>query len=349
MAQHIQRDVQGENTGTAPPDGNLAQDRALASPIRLVLLGIVGTVFLALFFTFSTLNAVQTLDARSLEAEIARAERAVEVTQASVGVIDAAAAISIAEDFLIEGARLADPAALAADELSVAIPGSTDVLAFKPAKLAGQTFRSLAPIRLAVIIAVLSGLGVVFYRLLRLAQALEWQRKRASDLAGRDPLTGLLNRRGLIDALETAFARQGQQAALLYLDLDDFKGVNDTHGHAMGDRLLECVAQRLLTCVDPGDAVARLGGDEFVVLRLSGCSPKQLAAFAHSLHAHVTGPYGLGGTQLEIGLSIGIATRSGKAESPALLVAAADAALYRAKGRADAPFAFSDPAEAQAA
>lgn len=332
MAQHIQ-----------PDDG------ALASPIRLVLLGIAGTVFLALFFTFSTLNAVQTLDARSLETEIARAKRAVEVTLAQVGTIDAAAANAIARDFLIEGARLADPAEVAADELSVAIPGSADMLAFTPTKPASQTFRSLEPIRLAIIVAVLGGLGVVFYGLLRLAQALEWQRKRASDLAGRDPLTGLLNRRGLVDALEITFARADQQAALLYLDLDDFKGVNDTHGHAMGDRLLECVAQRLLTCVEPQDAVARLGGDEFVVLKVSGCTSQQLAAFAQSLHTHVTGPYGLGGTQLEIGLSIGIATRNGTVQSPALLVAAADAALYRAKGRTDAPFAFSDPAEAQAA
>ena len=172
----------------------------------------------------------------------------------------------------------------------------------------------------------------LLFRLSRLALHLDDRGRAASALATRDPLTGLINRRGLADALDEAFATP-QQLSLLYLDLNDFKLVNDRYGHATGDELLICVAQRLKHAVNPNDLVARLGGDEFVVLRHGEASQSDLLDLARRLHARVTLPYGLGTVEAQVGLSIGIAKRT-KHMMAKDLMERADAALYRAK---DAP------------
>jgi diguanylate cyclase (GGDEF)-like protein/PAS domain S-box-containing protein len=162
------------------------------------------------------------------------------------------------------------------------------------------------------------------------------------NLAFFDPLTGLANRRLLTDRLHHAFAkssRSGQYGAVLYIDLDRFKELNDTLGHARGDRLLELVADRLTVNVREGDTVARFGGDEFVVLLEDLDAARERAAetavaIADKLRTALGVPYRLQGTANDwrCTSSIGASLFRGHDDELETVLARADAALYAAKG-----------------
>jgi len=158
------------------------------------------------------------------------------------------------------------------------------------------------------------------------------EQDRLTDLARRDPLTGLFNRLGFEQQIESQ-VRQGRggQLGLLYIDLDAFKPVNDTHGHAAGDRVLEQFAQRLKTLVRPSDVVARLGGDEFAVLLVGLREAANAAVVAGKVVHAATAPFDSDVGPLRIGASVGAAF----AVNPELgwreLIARADAQLYVAK------------------
>jgi diguanylate cyclase (GGDEF)-like protein/PAS domain S-box-containing protein len=157
---------------------------------------------------------------------------------------------------------------------------------------------------------------------------------RLLQLVQRDPLTGLLNRAGFTQRLDDALgdARADPAAlstALLYVDLDRFKPVNDRHGHAVGDRLLQIVADRLVRLVRPTDAVARLGGDEFAILLCGVREPRHAITVAQKVVATTAAPFDVGDAKLHIGASVGVAVG---AENATELMARADAALYKAKG-----------------
>ncbi|GGK27570.1 GGDEF domain-containing protein [Salinarimonas ramus] len=152
-------------------------------------------------------------------------------------------------------------------------------------------------------------------------------REALERLTRTDPLTGLANRLALDEALAED-AASGQPASVLCFDLDRFKAVNDTMGHAAGDELLRQVAARVGGLVGPRDLLARQGGDEFVVLRRGPEDPRALGEAIVEALAH---PFVLPGGRAEIGASVGIAAAP-TPEAPArLLVAQADAALYTAK------------------
>jgi len=138
--------------------------------------------------------------------------------------------------------------------------------------------------------------------------------KRAAEeqiafLAHHDALTGLPNRaqfgRRLADALD--WVGRGQQFAVLFLDLDHFKTVNDTLGHFVGDELLKAVADRLRECLRDVDLIGRLSGDEFAIVRTGIARPEEVSALAVRIQEAVTEPYDLGGTQAVADVSIGIA------------------------------------------
>jgi len=170
-------------------------------------------------------------------------------------------------------------------------------------------------------------------------------------LAFYDALTGLPNRMLLMDRMAHALAnaqRRQQGGALLFIDLDNFKTLNDTLGHDQGDLLLQQVAQRLNTCVRSVDTVARLGGDEFVVM-LEELSPK-----SHELALHARGvgekilamlavPYALAGYQYRSTPSIGIAPFTGELTSVGELLKQADLAMYQAKTAGRNTLRFFDP------
>lgn len=156
--------------------------------------------------------------------------------------------------------------------------------------------------------------------------------ERVRHEAVHDPLTGLANRTLFRDHLEQALARSersGGCIGLLFLDLDNFKHVNDDHGHAAGDEVLRELGARLKAAVRPSDTVARLGGDEFVVL-CEQIDEQSAVALGERLHEAIRLPVAVGGAVHDLSASIGIAL--GRADPDALL-GYADSALYRAKAR----------------
>lgn len=170
---------------------------------------------------------------------------------------------------------------------------------------------------------------------------------RLGHQAHHDPLTGLPNRGCFLDRLGRALAaagRSGGPPAVLFLDLDRFKFVNDSLGHAAGDRLLVQVADRLRGCARPGDVVARLGGDEFTVLLGGPAGAVEAEAVAARVVAAMRAPFAVGGRDLAVTASIGIAVASPAHVDPADLLRDADVALYRAKERGKARWAVFDPA-----
>lgn len=162
--------------------------------------------------------------------------------------------------------------------------------------------------------------------------------KREADrfrhMANHDSLTLLPNRILLQDRTEQALAqaaRGGGQAALLFLDLDGFKEINDQLGHLMGDHVLEAVAARLCRCVRESDTVARLGGDEFVILLPSVKSARDAEKLSDKLLKVLSEPMVFGEIETRVGVSVGIALYPRDGIKCETLLAAADAAMYRAK------------------
>ena len=164
------------------------------------------------------------------------------------------------------------------------------------------------------------------------------ERKRAEEqiksLAYHDALTGLPNRRLFQDRLSVAVAqahRNGQRLAVLYLDLDRFKPVNDSLGHAAGDRLIQDVAERLRTCLREGDTVARLGGDEFTLLLPGVSQVVDAARVAEKVLDTLRVPFQIEGREIFATASIGISLYPEDGHDVETLVKNADAAMYRAK------------------
>jgi diguanylate cyclase (GGDEF)-like protein len=169
-----------------------------------------------------------------------------------------------------------------------------------------------------------------------LAAQLQDSRSRILDLEARvdvDPLTDVLNRRGFERELKRSLAyikRYGTSAALIYIDLDGFKPVNDRHGHGAGDVVLKAIAAALVRNVRASDVVARLGGDEFAVL-LWNVNGANAAAKAAALEAAVYGtPMRWNSSTLVVGASAGVALL-GALDTPADIMARADAAMYARK------------------
>ena len=170
-------------------------------------------------------------------------------------------------------------------------------------------------------------------------------------MAHHDALTSLPNRIHFEDRLGQLLKGVRQQdghLAVLCLDLDHFKDVNDSLGHPAGDQLLKQVAQRALGCVRGGDVVARLGGDEFAILQSSPRQPEHAEALARRLVQTLGAPYDIDGTRVVIGASVGIAVAKGDGRDVSHLLKHADIALYKAKGEGRGMFRlFEDEMDAQ--
>lgn len=165
-------------------------------------------------------------------------------------------------------------------------------------------------------------------------EELEKSREKMAHLANHDSLTDLPNRAQLSDRMEQAIAwakRHHEKFAVLFVDLDRFKQVNDTFGHATGDQLLQSVAQRLRSVVRHSDTVSRLGGDEFVLL-LSEVNEEEVTAVkVEKIRQVVVAPYSIAGNDLDIGATIGISIFPDDGNDATMLIRNADAAMYHAK------------------
>ncbi|SIP97833.1 diguanylate cyclase (GGDEF) domain-containing protein [Rhizobium sp. RU35A] len=172
---------------------------------------------------------------------------------------------------------------------------------------------------------------------------LELARRRIEHNALHDPLTGLANRRKLdleLDALSLESRQKRRQVSLLHLDLDRFKQINDTLGHAAGDAMLVHAAQILTRNVGPRDLVARIGGDEFVILVNDNADPKDMATLAGRIVTELRQPIDFEGFSCRCGVSIGIAQERGVRIDARKMLINADIALYRAKGQGRNRFEF---------
>lgn len=176
----------------------------------------------------------------------------------------------------------------------------------------------------------------------RMAQGLITSEARAAHLAYHDSLTGLPNRVQFGDRLARAlahFRRSNKTVTILCLDLDRFKDINDTYGHAVGDELLKEAAQRMASLCRTEDTLARLSGDEFAIIKQGG-SAAEAAVMAARLCREIGKPFILGSLHLHIGCSIGITTAKRKGSEPAELLREADIALYKAKDHGKGRFCF---------
>jgi diguanylate cyclase (GGDEF)-like protein/PAS domain S-box-containing protein len=166
---------------------------------------------------------------------------------------------------------------------------------------------------------------------------------RIASEANIDPLTRLPNRSFFEEELSTTIARidrDGGCAAILFIDLDGFKNINDSYGHAVGDDVLRAVANRCLSAMRSEDLIARLGGDEFIVLQGACLGDDAAMRLAERLIAAVSEPIVIAGTSLRLGASVGVALYPRDASNATALIASADRAMYAAKKRGDGAALF---------
>ena len=178
-----------------------------------------------------------------------------------------------------------------------------------------------------------SGEIVNFVRVFTDISQLKASQRQLEALASHDALTGLLNRRVFDDRLEHALrrtARTGEGVALLFIDLDRFKGINDTYGHDVGDFCLQTVAARVRTCIRGGDSVGRLGGDEFAVI-LEGADAASARRVGQRIVEECGRPLSIGARTLRLSASVGVAIRGCDGEDATSLLKSADLAMYAGK------------------
>ena len=206
----------------------------------------------------------------------------------------------------------------------------------------------LLPTAGLVVVALTWALHRLRRERVQLRQALEELKRIEDGLRQRvfhDPLTKLANRELFHDRLEHALAlrtREAEPVAVLFLDLDDLKAVNDGLGHAAGDELLVAAAERIRSCVRPSDTTARLGGDEFAVLLEETAAPDGAIRTAERILRSLQEPFLLEGREVTGGASVGIALSDASLDKNGLL-RNADIAMYRAKSQGKDRYALYAP------
>ncbi len=180
----------------------------------------------------------------------------------------------------------------------------------------------------------------------QLIASLQNEHERSRRAASTDHLSGLYNRREFLQLASAMLAEQRSTRrllAILFMDMDRFKSINDTLGHKTGDQLLQAVAGRVQRLLEPGDLAARFGGDEFVVLLAGERSEQQIADWTATLVERISAPYSLESRELNTSPSIGVAICPRDAEDIDSLIRNADAAMYSAKQAGRGQFRFYDP------
>ncbi len=307
---------------------------ALPSARRLFGYSAMAILLLAISVFGAAVFAVFQIDDAAVGHELSRARVALTAISVETEGSEAALAVTLGTIHGFEGAHIGvtgDVASISAGEVAVPIPGTDRQLIWTPRRLGSELFMQLAPIRVITSLVFMLGIAFAMRRLYLLACELEGRRVQARALATRDALTSLGNRLAFNEGMARLLDEGMGELALLYLDLDGFKQVNDTLGHGAGDEVLRTVAERLSKLVQPVDLLVRLGGDEFVVLRGEYASRDELAQLAITIKKALAEPVQLGARALQVGVSIGIATAPADGTSGTELLEAADSALYRAK------------------
>ena len=197
-----------------------------------------------------------------------------------------------------------------------------------------ELFGMIWPIALTSAVAVVLVMSFLYRSIVELVNELEQREASAQHQALHDQLTGLANRALLEDRLSqalTRYRRSGEQVALLMLDLDRFKQVNDTLGHNAGDRLVAEVGERLRSLVRETDTVARIGGDEFAIVQISPKGEADIRRLCERIITVIREPFNLGGREARVGVSIGAVFASSEVCEASELMRKADITMYRAK------------------
>jgi diguanylate cyclase (GGDEF)-like protein len=256
----------------------------------------------------------------------------------SVKFIDNEALSGISSQLRMQNLRRADDGDMPPGDFSYEIdtPAGQKIarFAWTPKQPGAEIVHSVVPF-IAVALAGFALLAAFVLRYMRrTAVAIAAGESRLRHLAMHDPLCGLPNRIFFGERLEAVIeeVRAGRApAAVFYIDLDHFKDVNDTLGHPVGDELIRNVTLRLSRALRGGDLVARLGGDEFAVISSVGDDTVKMMALAQRMIAAICAPYSIGGQNIVIGASIGIAVIGANCAGGADILRYADMALYRAK------------------
>ncbi|MEE1889077.1 bifunctional diguanylate cyclase/phosphodiesterase [Pseudomonas carassii] len=180
----------------------------------------------------------------------------------------------------------------------------------------------------------------------RLIGRLEEEHRRSSHAAATDHLSGLHNRRQFVEvATQTLTRQRGKRrlTAILFIDMDRFKSINDSLGHKVGDLLLQAVAGRIRRLLEPGDEASRFGGDEFVVLLAGERSEEQIDAWVRALVDKLSATYALDGQEVNTSPSVGVSICPRDGQAIDQLIRSADAAMYSAKQAGRAQYRFFDP------
>jgi diguanylate cyclase (GGDEF)-like protein len=261
-----------------------------------------------------------------------------EYLHVTVQFIDKDVIDKIARQYLLSGAHLLPQLTSRVTSASIPLIASNGLIlgyvAWDPDRPGLTLIREASP---ALIAGVLLAAGMLWFLLRRLRRAtgeLQKSQDQAQYLAFHDTLTGLPNRALFEDRLKRALlavARDNRRIALLYIDIDRFKTINDTFGHPAGDELVRQTAARLEASVRQLDTVARLGGDEFAIIVFDVKNLGTAEELCERLLGEINRPYSLMGNQVFVGASIGVAISSDAATDPADLLRKADIALYEAK------------------
>ena len=203
-------------------------------------------------------------------------------------------------------------------------------IAWTPFEPGAQVEAKMVPVLVAVFFGVGTLLSLLLLRIRRSRMELESSRAQAQYLAFHDSLTGLPNRALFEDRLALALARREAEVAVLLLDLDRFKAVNDTMGHQAGDALIRGFGTRLISLTRESDTIARLGGDEFAIL-IEKAELTELRNLADRIIQDIRRPFDIYQTEVSVGVSVGIAVSPRSGVEPLELVRRSDIALYQAK------------------
>lgn len=261
--------------------------------------------------------------------------------------LDAAFARALSSQYLLNGARFDTDASLAPGETAIALNNAagepTVWIKWIPDSPGERVLSNTLPALVGAVLVSTAIIVLLLRNLRRVGKQLHSERIDAQHRALHDPLTGLGNRTLFRDRLDQAFQalpRTASSFALLALDLDRFKQINDTLGHEAGDELLRQVAGRITNILRPTDTLVRLGGDEFAILQTSIAGPSDAATLAKRVLGALSAPFQLEDRTVQIGVSIGIATAPENASLQSELQKRADEALYQAKAGGRNQFCF---------
>ena len=313
------------------------------SPGRMALIILALQVLLVVVFIATAQLAVVLIDQADIGSERLRAGRMLQ--ELAIGSTPMPAA-DIGRLLDLRNARFGTAADTGKGEIGMPLPQALvgeDATRFiwTPRRLGTIAWTHLAPFRISLACLMVVFIGVLLWRFRNLTNELERRRHTARELAQRDSLTGLVNRFGFEQRLAAELeAPVPRPFALCYLDLDGFKSVNDSLGHAVGDECLKEAARRLAHVCGPDELVARLGGDEFAVLVDAG-GRNSATLLARKIIASMAPPMHHGGRRIQVGVSIGLTALRG-CRSPEALNKA-DTALYAAKAAGRGSFRWYVP------